>query len=152
MDSSPSTSVADRTRFLACAMAIVCLAGWMSWFWPFDDLLDRQGTPLGADFSMFFTAGQIASDGAFEKLYDQAEHQRRFHASFPGLAAQFCWPFRYPPAVALCLAPLSRIPYAVAWGVFSFASVAALVGSLYLLFQIAGNGSGGRGSCRAVNQ
>lgn len=133
MDSSPSNSVADRTRFLACAMAVVCLAGWISWFWPFDDLLDRQGTPLGADFSMFFTAGQIASDGEFAKLYDQAEHQRRLHESFPGLDAQFCLPFRYPPAVALVLAPLSRLPYAAAWGAFSIASCLAYAGSLYLL-------------------
>ena len=148
MDSSPLSPVADRTRFLACAMALVCLAGWVGWFWPFDDLLDRQGTPLGADFSMFFTAGQIASEGVFEKLYDQGEHQRRLHESFPGLSAQFCLPFRYPPAVALGMAPLSRLPYAVAWGVFSLGSCAAFAGSLYLLCNLVGGVSGSRSSGR----
>ena len=37
-----------------------------------EDMLDRSGTPLCADFSMFYVAGQIVWDGAGEQLYDQA--------------------------------------------------------------------------------
>ena len=133
MNPSPSSSVADRTRFLACAMGFVCLTGSIGWFWPFDDLLDRQGTPLGADFSMFYTTGRLVSDGSTEKLYDQQTHQERLHQLFPGLAPSFCLPFRYPPAVALLLAPLSRFPYPVAWGGFTLLSCVAYAVSLYLI-------------------
>ena len=110
MTVEPSVRVAERIRFLACAMGLVFLMGWGAWFWPLDDLLDRQGTPLGADFSMFYVAGQVVADGATDQLYHQAEHQRRLHELFPGLSPQFCLPFRYPPMVALLMSPLARLP------------------------------------------
>jgi hypothetical protein len=133
MGSSAANPVAGRVRFLACGMGIVFLLAWGSWFWPFDDLLDRQGTPLGADFSMFFVAGQLAADGDFEQLYHQAEHQRRLHGLFPSLSPEFCLPFRYPPAVALSMATLANLPYPTAWAIFTLFSVAAFGLALWLL-------------------
>lgn len=138
MDSSSSRQIADRVLFLARSMGLVFLLGWIAWFWPFDDLLDRQGTPFGADFSMFYVAGQIAADGDWEHLYDQTEHQRRLHQLFPGLAPGFCLPFRYPPVVALAMSSLARLPYAMAWGLFTLLSATAAFGALRWL---------GRGAC-----
>jgi alpha-1,2-mannosyltransferase len=125
--------VSDRIRFLARSMGLLFVVGWAAWFWPFDDLLDRQGTPLGADFSMFYVAGQVAAETDLAKLYDKAEHQRRLHELFPGLSPQFCLPFRYPPVVALILAPLSRLSYPAAWVVFTLASCLAGAASVRLL-------------------
>lgn len=133
MSISAASRIEYRVRFLSCAMGLVFLLGWGSWFWPFDDLLDRQGTPLGADFSMFYVAGQVTAEGQIDRLYDQAEHQRRLRELFPGLSSQFCLPYRYPPVVAAVMAPLSRLPYPVAWGLFSLASFLALGTAVWML-------------------
>lgn len=103
--------------FVGAALGVLLLGGWMAWFYPFDDLLDHSGTPLGADFAMFYVSGQLVADGAGH-LYGQAEHQRRLHALFPGLDAEFALPYRYPPLVAAGMAPLARLPYAAAYFVF----------------------------------
>ena len=73
----------------------------------YDDLLDRSGTPLGADFSMFYVAGQMTAAGETAQLYDQAAHQARLHDLFPGIDPQFALPYRYPPIVALLMVPLA---------------------------------------------
>jgi hypothetical protein len=111
----------------------VFLLGWISWFLPFDDLLDRRGTPLGADFAMFYVAGQVVLDGATDRLYDQAEHQLRLQALFPGIDEQFCLPYRYPPFVALLMAPLAALPYAVSFACFFALSCAAWWTALWIL-------------------
>ena len=125
--------LAERVQFIASAMLIIFPVGWFLWFYPYDDLLDRSGTPLGADYTMFYVAGQIVADGATDQLYDQAEHQRRLHAQLPGLDEEFCLPFRYPPFVALLMVPLAQLPYALSYAVFLSASVSALFCALWLL-------------------
>jgi len=112
-------------QFIAQAMLFVFLAAWVTWLFPFDDLLDRSGTPLGADYSMFYVAGGMVLDDSADRLYDQAEHQRRLQALFPGIDESFCLPYRYPPFVALLMAPLSALPYAVSYGCFLALSCAA---------------------------
>lgn len=119
--------------FLATFMAALFLASWAIWFAPWDDWLDRSGTPLGADFAMFYTAGRVVNDGQLTSLYDQAEHQRRLQTQFQGLAPTFCLPYRYPPTVALAAGPLARLPYPIAWLVFCGLSVVALTTALALL-------------------
>jgi len=114
-----------QIKFVAAVLLSVFLGSWCAWFYPYDDLLDRSGTPWGADFTMFYVAGQVVLDGAGERLYDQAEHQRRLQQIFPTLDPQFCLPYRYPPAVAKLLAPLAAWPYAVSYVVFLALSCAA---------------------------
>ena len=69
---SPNRVLSERIQFVACAILVLFVLGWIGWFYPYDDLLDRSGTPLGADFSMFYIAGQVVWDGAGDQLYDQA--------------------------------------------------------------------------------
>lgn len=126
-------ALSERVRFMAGGLLTLFLLGWTCWFFPFDDLLDRSGTPLGADYAMFYVAGSVVADGNFEKLYDQGEHQQRLQALFPNIDPQFCLPYRYPPVVAVLAAPLSRLPYAWSFAVFSAGSLAAWFGSLALL-------------------
>ncbi len=125
--------LAERTRFIAVGLLVAFAIGWLCWFYPFDDLLDRSGTPLGADFAMFYVAGEVVAAGEVDSLYDQAAHQRRLQTLFPNLDQRFCLPYRYPPLVAMVAAPLSRLPYAVAFAIFSAASVVACAASLALL-------------------
>ncbi|HUG69668.1 MAG TPA: glycosyltransferase family 87 protein [Pirellulaceae bacterium] len=122
---SPNRVLSERIQFVACAILVVFVMGWIGWFFPFDDLLDRSGTPLGADFSMFYVAGQVVWDGAGERLYDQTEHQRRLQQLFPAIDSSFALPYRYPPCVATLMAPLAALPYPLAYAVFFALSCAA---------------------------
>jgi hypothetical protein len=122
---SPNRVLSERIQFAACAILIVFVLGWIGWVFPFDDLLDRSGTPLGADFSMFYIAGQVVLDGAGDQLYDQAEHQQRLQKLFPTIDPSFALPYRYPPCVAALMAPLAALPYPLAYAVFLALSCAA---------------------------
>jgi len=133
IEPTPKQRLAERVQFIASAMLIIFPVGWFLWFYPYDDLIDRSGTPLGADYTMFYVGGQLVADGATDQLYDQSEHQRRLHALLPGIDERFCLPFRYPPFVALLMAPLARLPYSVSYAVFLSGSLAALILSLWLL-------------------
>lgn len=122
---SPNRVLSERIQFVSCAILILFVLGWIGWFYPFDDLLDQSGTPLGADFSMFYVAGQVVLDGAGDQLYDQVEHQRRLHQLFPAIDPSFALPYRYPPVVATLMAPVAALPYALAYGVFLLLSCLA---------------------------
>lgn len=122
---SPNRVLSERIQFIAGAILVMFVLGWAGWFYPYDDLLDQSGTPLGADFAMFYVAGQVVVDGAGDQLYDQAEHQRRLQELFPTIDSSFALPYRYPPCVAALLAPLAVLPYALAYFVFFTLSCAA---------------------------
>lgn len=120
-------------QFLSQATLVLFLFVWASWLYPFDDLLDRRGTPLGADYSMFYVSGRVVLEGAGARLYDQAEHQHRLQALFPAIDPSFCLPFRYPPFVAVLMVPLAALPYAASYGCFLALSCAAGSVSIWLL-------------------
>jgi hypothetical protein len=130
---TPNEILSERMTFLGRAMLVVFLVGWVAWFAPFDNLLDLRGTPWGADYSMFYVAGRVVLEGAGERLYDQAEHQQRLHALFPGIEPSFCLPYRYPPFVAVLMAPLAALPYPLSFAGFLLLSGCAWAGSLRLL-------------------
>jgi len=109
------------------------LFGWVLWFFPYDDLLDRSGTPLGADFSMFYVAGKTVAEGDAAALYDPAAAQTRLHNLFPGIDPHFALPYRYPPLVALVMAPLACLPYPMAIGCFMAMGLASAWLGLRLL-------------------
>ena len=124
--------LAERLQFLATAMAIVFLVVWAAWFFPFDDLLDRRGTPLGADYAMFYVAGRVVLNGTANELYDQAEHQQRLAAIFPGIDRSFCLPYRYPPFVALLMAPLAALPYPISYALFFLLCLASWCAAVWI--------------------
>jgi hypothetical protein len=72
LNREPIQAFVERARFITIVLLSLFLLGWALWFWPYDDLLDRSGTPLGADFSMFYVAGQMNIAGEAAQLYDQS--------------------------------------------------------------------------------
>ncbi len=83
-----------------------------------DGRLDALRNPLGADFAMFYQAGQAASQGQWDDLYNEALQQQQLLANFPGLPADTYLPYRYPPVTAMVLAPLGTLPHSWAWLIF----------------------------------
>jgi hypothetical protein len=132
-DQSELHPLSGRVHAAAIATMAAMLLGWLLSFYPYDDLLSRSGTPLGADYAMFYTAGRLYLEDGPERLYDQAEHQRRVVALFPGVSPEFCLPYRYPPLVAAAMAPLAALPYSVSYGVFLTISCGAWWTAMRLL-------------------
>lgn len=130
-----------RIRFMASGMIGVFLCSWVSWFAPFDDWLDRNGTPWGADFAMFYLSGRMVAEGKADQLYDLAAQQTTLQQLFPGLAADFALPYRYPPWVAIVASSVARLPYPAAYAIFASVSwLGWLIGCRWLLRRWSGVG------------
>lgn len=76
----------------------------------------RLETPVSTDFVSFYAAGALAWDGTPALAYDMASHyQSEQIATEPGVPYNF---FFYPPVFLLLFAPLSRLPYLIAYIIF----------------------------------
>jgi hypothetical protein len=72
----------------------------------------------GADFAIFWAAAHLLLDGSALQVYD---HHALISAElklFGGFADRYSMPWVYPPAFLLVLAPLSLIPFQVAYLLF----------------------------------
>ncbi|MEO8268892.1 MAG: glycosyltransferase family 87 protein [Aureliella sp.] len=129
----PWTEARLRFAFAGRITAVLVVMGWIAWFFPFDDLVDRSGTPLGGDFVMLYVAGQVVADGAADTLYDDTSNQRRSTQLFSGLEPSQSWPYRYPPTVAAAMLPLSQLQLAWSFFLFTLIQLSLLSVSLWLL-------------------
>src|SRR5688572_8336785 len=120
-------------RFLGPVTGTLFLLLWVASFYPYNDWLDSQGTPLGGDYVMFYLGGQIVADGHAERLYDQQEHCQRLRQLFPSLGDGDLLPYRYPPYVAAAFTPLAQLPFAWSFALFAMISTALWVSSLLLI-------------------
>jgi hypothetical protein len=109
------------------------LLAWAMSFWPFDDWISSNGSPFLADYAQFYVAGDKVIAGDFGSLYDNADNQRRMLEVLPELDPEFSLPFRYPPHVAVALAPLAMLSYPLAATLFFLLSVAIYAAVLVLL-------------------
>ena len=90
------------------------IAGTHGWIVPL-------GGPTSTDFASFYAAGKLAAAGTAPLAYDHAAHQAaEWVATEPGIGYQF---FFYPPVFLLLAAPLSLLPYLVAFVVFEAATL-----------------------------
>ncbi|MEZ6136256.1 MAG: glycosyltransferase family 87 protein [Pirellulaceae bacterium] len=126
---------AARFRFAGVATLIIAVAGYAAWLSPFDDLLDRSGTPLGGDYVMLYVAGQAISSGQTATLYDDYQNQLRSRKLIPQMDPDESWPYRYPPTVAVCMVPLSWLPFATSYAVFLAIQICLLAGAVYFMRQ-----------------
>jgi len=86
------------------AIAAVAIVGWIALS---DGLVDRNGKPIGTDFSSFYAAGSLALEGRAASAYDMAAHYIRERRLFGAVTAGStrrtsswsqprwrCWPIR----------------------------------------------------------
>jgi hypothetical protein len=105
------------------------VAGTNGWIVPLD-------TPRTTDFASFYAAGKLAAAGTAPLAYDRAAHQAaEWAATAPGIVYQF---FFYPPVFLLLAAPLSYLPYLVAFYVFEVASLLLFLAALWPILRPAG--------------
>lgn len=91
------------------------------------------------DFPAFYTAGHIIRDGNAHRLYDfslQAQVQQAFLLSHGWTFAGGLLPYNYPPFFAPIFVPLSYLPLAWAFQVWSLVNIVLVLASTGLLLHV----------------
>jgi alpha-1,2-mannosyltransferase len=122
---------ASRTRsysLIVLGLSVLAVAGWVALS---NGLVDRNGKPLGADFSSFYAAGSLVLDGRAADVYDVAAHYAREQQIFGPSTPYYGW--LYPPIFLLVATPLAAMPYPLAllvWQAASFALYLYVIGGI----------------------
>jgi alpha-1,2-mannosyltransferase len=91
----------------------IAVVGWIALS---DGLIDRNGKPLGTDFSSFYAAGSLVLDGRAGDVYDMALHYAREQQIFGAATPYYGW--LYPPIFLLVAVPLALMPYPLALAIW----------------------------------
>jgi alpha-1,2-mannosyltransferase len=108
------------------AVSVMAVVGWVALS---DGLSDRNGKPIGTDFSSFYAAGSLVLDGRAGDVYTMAAHYAREQQIFGAATPYYGW--LYPPIFLLLAAPLAAMPYPLAlavWQIGSFAFYLTVIG------------------------
>src|SRR5580698_5398999 len=122
---------AARARGYSLILLGVYAIAVIGWIALSDGLIDRNGKPLGTDFSSFYAAGSLVLDGRAGDVYDMALHYAREQQIFGAATPYYGW--LYPPIFLLVATPLALLPYPlalVAWQVGSFAFYLAVIAAI----------------------
>jgi alpha-1,2-mannosyltransferase len=109
-------------------ISVVAVVGWIA---VSDGLTDRNGKPIGTDFSSFYAAGSLVLDGRAGDVYNMAAHYAREQQILGTATPYYGW--LYPPIFLLLAAPLALMPYPVAlgvWQISTFALYLAVIGGV----------------------
>jgi glycosyl transferase family 87 len=122
---------AERTRaysLILLALYVTAIIGWIALS---DGLVDRNGKPIGTDFSSFYAAGSLVLGGRAGDVYDMAAHFAREQQIFGPATPYYGW--LYPPIFLLVATPLALLPYALAlivWQSATFALYLAVIAAI----------------------
>jgi alpha-1,2-mannosyltransferase len=116
----------ERVRLVATALLIASAAGFLFLVVTAHGVIDRQGRPLGTDFSNVYAAGSYVLEGNAPAAFDPPRQFEREQQIF-GADTQF-YGWHYPPFFLFIAAALAWMPYGVALAVWQAATLA-----LYLL-------------------
>jgi alpha-1,2-mannosyltransferase len=116
----------ERVRLVATALLIASAAGFLFLVVTAHGVIDRQGRPLGTDFSNVYAAGSYALEGRASAAFDPPQQFRREQQIF-GKDTQF-YGWHYPPFFLFVAAALAWMPYGIALAVWQAVTLA-----LYLL-------------------
>src|SRR5215469_8428047 len=121
-----SAARARGYSLILLAIAVIAMAGWIAMS---DGLIDRNGKPIGTDFSNVYAAGELTWQGKPANAYDPTLQHAAEKATFGGREVPF-YGWHYPPfffAVAFLVASL---PYALGLALWLVASFAAYLAAI----------------------
>jgi Glycosyltransferase family 87 len=107
-------------------LCIVAMAGWVALS---NGLIDRNGKPIGTDFSNVYAAGQLAWQGRAADAYDPPLQHAAEKAVFAGRDVPF-YGWLYPPFFLGVAFLVAALPYAWGLSVWLVASFAAYLSTL----------------------
>src|ERR1700761_561796 len=117
---------ADRARTYSLILLGLYGIAIVGWILLSDHWIDRNGKPVGTDFSSFYAAGSMALQGHAADVYDMAAHFAREQQLFGAATPYYGW--LYPPIFLLIATPLALLPYPMALIVWQGASLAFYLG------------------------
>jgi hypothetical protein len=123
----------ERIRLIAAAVLIASVAGFAFLIVTAHGDVDRQGRPLGTDFSNVYAAGTYVLEGKPDVPFDPPRQYTREQEIFGKATPFYGW--HYPPYFLFVAGALAKLPYGVAltvwqastlllyllmvWGIFS---------------------------------
>ena len=113
---------AERARaysLILLGLYAIAIIGWIALS---DGLVDRNGKPIGTDFSSFYAAGSLVLEGRAGDVYDIAAHYAREQQIFGPATPYYGW--LYPPIFLLVAAGLALLPYPLALATWQAGSLA----------------------------
>jgi hypothetical protein len=114
----------ERLRVYPMILLAVFVAASVIWIALADGLVDRNGQPIGTDFSNVWAAGRLALDGPSDGPYDLARQYAAEKAIFGDRDVPL-YGWHYPPIFLIVAAALALIPYGWALLVWNAATLAA---------------------------
>src|SRR5215471_18470703 len=100
----------ERLRGYAVILLAISLLASVIWIALADGLIDRNGKPIGTDFSNVWAAGRLVLDGEPAAPYDPARQHAAEKKAFSGHEVPF-FGWHYPPFFLIVAAALALLPY-----------------------------------------
>jgi hypothetical protein len=94
--------------------------------------LDVYDQPIGADFIIYYSASSLTLHGEPPQAFNPERVLAVERMIVPGMKAGLRW--CYPPTFQLLIAPLARLPYVAAFGVFMTATAALFLLTIQSIF------------------
>lgn len=104
---------ATRARNYSLMLLGLCVIAALAWIALSDGLVDRNGKPLGTDFSNVYAAGRLTWQGRAADAYQPALQHAAEKAVFAGRNVPF-FGWHYPPFFFAIAFAVAAFPYA--WG------------------------------------
>lgn len=117
-----------RARGYSLILLVICTVAFSTWIAISDGLIDRNGKPLGTDFSNVYAAGYLTWHGRPADAYEPARQHAAEKAIFGREVPFYGW--HYPPFFLAVAFLVAAVPYAyglVLWLVASFAAYLAML-------------------------
>jgi hypothetical protein len=108
------------------AIAVIAMAGWIA---VSDGLIDRNGKPIGTDFSNVYAAGELTWQGKPADAYNPALQHAAEKATFGGREVPF-FGWHYPPFFFAIAFLVAALPYAWGLALWLAASLAAYLATI----------------------
>jgi hypothetical protein len=120
---------AERARGYSLMLLVIATLAFAGWIAISSGLIDRNGKPIGTDFSNVYAAGELTWQGKPADAYSPALQHAAEKATFGGREVPF-FGWHYPPFFFLVAFLVAALPYAwglAIWLIASFAAYLAVI-------------------------
>ena len=118
-----------RARGYSLILLVIFTLAFAGWIAIADGLIDRNGKPIGTDFSNVYAAGELTWQGKPADAYSPALQHEAEKAAFGGREVPF-FGWHYPPFFFVVAFLVAALPYAwglALWLIASFAAYLAMI-------------------------
>lgn len=121
-----TVSRAHGYSLILLSLCTIAMAGWIALS---DGLIDRNGKPVGTDFSNVYAAGSLTWQGRPAEAYEPALQHAAERAVFGGREVPF-YGWHYPPFFFAIAVLVASVPYAWGLSIWLAASLAAYLAAI----------------------